>query len=49
MQHRHSSPYYPQCNGLVEHANGQVMQMLTKYVAETPDKWDEGFVVPIQA
>ena len=28
MQHRHSSPYYPQCNGLVENANGQVMQML---------------------
>ena len=25
MQHRHSSPYYPQCNGLVENANGHVM------------------------
>ena len=25
----------------MENANGQVMRMLTKYVAETLDRWDE--------
>ena len=27
---RHSTPYYPQCNGLVEKVNGMIVKMITK-------------------
>ena len=27
---RHSTPYYPQCNGLVEKVNGMVVKIITK-------------------
>ena len=26
----HSTPYYPQCNGLVEKVNGMIIKMITK-------------------
>ena len=26
---RHSTPYYPQCNGLVEKVNGMILRMIT--------------------
>ena len=42
IQHRFSSPYYPQCNGLVESTNAQIMKMLSKYVSKNPEDWDEG-------
>ena len=38
IQHRFSSPYHPQCNGLVENTNGQIIKMLTKYVYDCPVK-----------
>ena len=27
---RHSTPYYPQCNGLVEKVNGMIVKIITK-------------------
>ena len=27
---RHSTPYYPQCNGLVEKMNGMIVKVITK-------------------
>ena len=30
IAHRHSTPYYPQCNGLVEKMNGMIIKMITK-------------------
>ena len=41
IQHRYSSPYYPQCNGLVEKTNGQIMKMLSKYVKDNPIDWEQ--------
>ena len=40
IQHRFSSPYHPQCNGLVENTNGQIIKMLTKYVYDCPEAWE---------
>ena len=34
IKQRHSSPYYPQCNGLVEKVNGMICQIITKHVGE---------------
>jgi len=35
-----SSPYHPQCNGLVERYNGTLKNMLKKVCAERPKDWD---------
>ena len=40
IQHRFSSPYHPQCNGLVESANGQIIKMLSKYVFKQVEEWE---------
>ena len=37
---RHSTPYYPQCNGLVEKVNGMIVKMITKQVHNKPRDWD---------
>ena len=34
------SPYHPQCNGLVENTNGQIIKMLIKYVYDCPEAWE---------
>ena len=39
-QHRFSSPYHPQCNGLVESANGQIVKMLSKYMFKQVEEWE---------
>lgn len=36
IQHRHFSPYYPQCNGLVEKVNGMICKIITKKVYDKP-------------
>ena len=38
---RHSSPYYPQCNGLVEKVNGMICKIITKQVGTHPHNWDK--------
>ncbi|XP_033729482.1 uncharacterized protein LOC117318627 [Pecten maximus] len=35
-----TTPYHPQCNGLVERFNGTLKQMLRKMSAERPKDWD---------
>ena len=30
VKHRYSSPYYPQCNGLVEKLNGILVKIISK-------------------
>ncbi|MCO5596919.1 hypothetical protein L7F22_050990 [Adiantum nelumboides] len=38
--HRHSTPYYPQSNGLVEKANGIIAAIIRKMVESKPKRWD---------
>ncbi|KAI5061700.1 hypothetical protein GOP47_0024205 [Adiantum capillus-veneris] len=40
IQQRFSSPYHPQCNGLVENANGQIIKILTKYIDKQMEDWE---------
>ncbi|MCO5596838.1 hypothetical protein L7F22_050908 [Adiantum nelumboides] len=40
IKRRHSSPYYPQCNGLVEKVNGMICKIITKHVGDKAQKWD---------
>ncbi|MCO5599032.1 hypothetical protein L7F22_053131 [Adiantum nelumboides] len=41
IKRRHSTPYYPQCNGLVEKVNGMICKIITKQVVSTPKEWDK--------
>ncbi|MCO5567279.1 hypothetical protein L7F22_020969 [Adiantum nelumboides] len=38
--HRHSTPYYPQSNGLVEKTNGIIAGIIRKMVESKPKRWD---------
>ncbi|MCO5595934.1 hypothetical protein L7F22_049985 [Adiantum nelumboides] len=38
--HRHSTPFYPQSNGLVEKANGIIAGIIRKMVESKPKRWD---------
>ncbi|MCO5579955.1 hypothetical protein L7F22_033822 [Adiantum nelumboides] len=40
IQHRHSTLYYPQSNGLVEKANGIIAGIIRKMVHSKPKLWD---------
>ncbi|MCO5614872.1 hypothetical protein L7F22_069157 [Adiantum nelumboides] len=40
ISRRHSSPYYPQCNGLVEKVNGMICWIITKQANNRPKDWD---------
>ncbi|MCO5614676.1 hypothetical protein L7F22_068960 [Adiantum nelumboides] len=40
IQHRHSTPYYPQSNGLVEKVNGIIAGIIKKMVQSKPKLWD---------
>ncbi|MCO5614183.1 hypothetical protein L7F22_068464 [Adiantum nelumboides] len=39
--HRHSTPYYPQSNGLVEKANGIIAEIIRKMVKNRTKLWDD--------
>lgn len=41
IKRRHSSPYYSQCNGLVEKVNGMICKIITKLICERPKDWDK--------
>ena len=41
INHNVSSPYYPQCNGLVERTNGLLCSSLGKLVHEKKRRWDK--------
>ncbi|MCO5598280.1 hypothetical protein L7F22_052372 [Adiantum nelumboides] len=40
IKRRHSSPYYPQCNGSVEKVNGMICKIITKHVGDKAQKRD---------
>ncbi|MCO5581089.1 hypothetical protein L7F22_034965 [Adiantum nelumboides] len=40
IQHRDSTPYFPQSNGLVEKANGIIAGIIRKMVQSKPKLWD---------
>ncbi|MCO5609978.1 hypothetical protein L7F22_064213 [Adiantum nelumboides] len=40
ISRRHSSLYYPQCNGLVEKVNGMICRIITKQANNRPKDWD---------
>ncbi|MCO5557752.1 hypothetical protein L7F22_011323 [Adiantum nelumboides] len=41
IKRRHSTPYYSQCNGLVEKVNGMICKIITKQVVSKPKEWDK--------
>ncbi|MCO5585759.1 hypothetical protein L7F22_039695 [Adiantum nelumboides] len=41
IKHVHFTPYYPQCNGLVEKTNGVLCKIITKHVRDRPQDWDK--------
>ncbi|MCO5614989.1 hypothetical protein L7F22_069276 [Adiantum nelumboides] len=41
IKRRHPTPYYPQCNGLVEKVNGMICKIITKHVGDKAQKWDQ--------
>ncbi|MCO5582409.1 hypothetical protein L7F22_036303 [Adiantum nelumboides] len=41
IERRHSTPYYPQCNGLVGKVNGMICRIITKQVVSKPKDWDK--------
>ncbi|MCO5613237.1 hypothetical protein L7F22_067513 [Adiantum nelumboides] len=40
ISRRHSSPYYPQCNGLVKNVNGMICRIIAKQANKRPKDWD---------
>ncbi len=40
IKHVATTPYHPQCNGLVEHLNGTLKVILKKLCNECPKQWD---------
>lgn len=45
IRHNYSTPYYPQCNGLNERFNGELMRMLTKITGHHGKNWDWSYHV----
>jgi transposase InsO family protein len=41
VSHRLTSPYNPQCNGMVERFNGTIQKLLLKMTGGNPKKWTE--------
>ena len=49
IKHIHSTPYYPQCNGLVEKVNGMICKIIAKQVADRPKDWDKHLTAALWA
>ena len=41
VKHMHSTPYYPQFNGLVEKVNGMIFKIISKHVGNKTRHWDK--------
>ena len=41
FKHRHSTPCYPHCNGLVEKVNGMICKIISKHVGDKIQHWDK--------
>ena len=40
IRHKFTTPYYPQCNGLNERFNGELVQILSKVTEQQGKNWD---------
>ena len=40
IKHRYASPYYPQCNAMNEHFNGEVTKVIGKMMKTHEKSWD---------
>ncbi|MCO5595910.1 hypothetical protein L7F22_049961 [Adiantum nelumboides] len=49
IKHVHSTPYYPQCNGLVEKTSGVLCKIITKHVRDRPQDWDKHLTAALWA
>ncbi|MCO5599623.1 hypothetical protein L7F22_053729 [Adiantum nelumboides] len=49
IKHVHSTPYYPQCNGLVEKKNGVLCKIITKHVRDRLQGWDKHLTTALWA
>ncbi|MCO5563501.1 hypothetical protein L7F22_017144 [Adiantum nelumboides] len=49
IKHVHSTPYYPQCNGLVEKKNGVLCKIITKHVKDRQQDWDKHLTATLWA
>ncbi|MCO5577574.1 hypothetical protein L7F22_031405 [Adiantum nelumboides] len=49
IKHVYSTPYYPQCNGLVEKTNGVLCKIITKHVRDRPQDWDKHLTAALWA
>ncbi|MCO5597171.1 hypothetical protein L7F22_051247 [Adiantum nelumboides] len=49
IKHVHSTPYYPQCNGLVEKTNGFLCKIITKHIRDIPQDWDKHLTAALWA
>ncbi|MCO5560936.1 hypothetical protein L7F22_014556 [Adiantum nelumboides] len=49
IKHVHSTPYYPQCNGLVEKTNDVLCKIITKHVRDRPQGWDKHLTATLWA
>ncbi|MCO5548506.1 hypothetical protein L7F22_001966 [Adiantum nelumboides] len=49
IKHVHSTPYYPQCNDLVEKTNGVLCKIITKHVKDRPQDWDKHLTAALWA
>ncbi|MCO5587812.1 hypothetical protein L7F22_041764 [Adiantum nelumboides] len=49
IKHGHSTPYYPECNGLVEKTNGVLCKIITKHVKDRPQDWDKHLTAALWA
>ncbi|MCO5610704.1 hypothetical protein L7F22_064945 [Adiantum nelumboides] len=49
IKHVHSTPYYPEFNGLVEKTNGVLCKIITKHVRDRPQDWDKHLTAALWA
>ncbi|MCO5558646.1 hypothetical protein L7F22_012232 [Adiantum nelumboides] len=49
IKHVHSTPHYPQCNGLVKKTNGVLCKIITKHVRDRPQDWDKHLTAALWA
>ncbi|MCO5569203.1 hypothetical protein L7F22_022913 [Adiantum nelumboides] len=49
IKHVHSTPYYPQCNGLVEKTYDVLCKIITKHVRDRPQDWGKHLTAALWA
>ncbi|KAH7284991.1 hypothetical protein KP509_33G006100 [Ceratopteris richardii] len=49
IRHKYSTPYYPECNGLVQKTNGILCKIISKPVKKHPKEWDKHLTAALWA